>query len=195
MFTMIKRANQARVELLSETDAINSNLVILAETQNQTSDVLAENVTHVLANIANAAQEGDELKLMHQNSIAAFLAGVEMLAQRLPEASPEKLTMAMRVLAAASVDPEGYVTYATTPIAQLGARSPDLMQKYRKIVDGYVQSVSRGSPDGTKLAQAARKLQMTIDRAIQLAQSSGSKNAPGETTFDPKIAAAQPAVG
>lgn len=192
MFSMIKTANRALAEAAATASYVQANLTVLAETQNQTAEILAENVTHVLANIANAAQQGEELKLMHTNSIAAFLAGVETLAQKLPDQSPDKSANALRVLAAASIDPDGYVTYATTPVAQLGARNEPVMQKYQKVVNDYVTSQSRGQPDGTQLAQLARKLQMNIDRAMRIAATnSGPKNAPGETTFTPDVAAAQ----
>lgn len=191
MFKLINKVNKARHEVQQVTENTHTNLTILAETQNQTADILAENVTQVLADIATAAQQGDELKLMHVDSIAAFMAGVEMLAHQLPEQSPEKATMTMRVLSAASVDPEGYVTYATTPVVQLGARNEPSMQKFNRMVRTYVQSQTQGRPDGTTLAQAARQLQANIERAMRTSQESQSKNLPGETTFDPNVVAAQ----
>lgn len=199
MYDMIKKANKARAERQMTNENVLTNLKVLAESSKQTSQVLAENVTSVLANIASTAQQGAELKLMHLNSIAAFLAGVETLAQRLPNSQDAtKTTNTLRVLAAVGIDPEGHVTYATTPVAQLGARNEQLMQKYQKIVNDYAQSQSRGQPDGKMLTQAARQLQVNIDRAMRQASGSGGQQAGsearGETSFSANKAAAQPAM-
>lgn len=199
MYDMIKKANKARAEIQSMNENVLTNLKTLAESSKQTSQVLAESVTSVLANIASTAQQGGELKLMHLNSIAAFLAGVETLAQRLPNSQDaNKTANTLRVLSAVGIGPDGNVTYATTPVAQLGARNEQLLQKYQKLVNDYAQSQSRGEPNGQQLTQATRQLQVAIDRAMRQASGSGGQQAGsqarGETSFSANKAAAQPAV-
>lgn len=130
--------------------------------------VLAENVTSVLANIAVAAEEGKPIDLMNQNSIPSFLAGVEAIANALPHSQEQdKKENTIRVLAAASIGRDGMVTYAVTPIAQLGARKDTLRAKYAQMVNAYAHTGDER--DGAILAQAVRQLQMKIDQAMRVA--------------------------
>lgn len=191
-FELHKSIEHLRATTALEIKTIRENFATLSKEP----QVLAEAVTNVLANIATAADEGEPLKLMHLNSIASFLAGVDTLSTALPNMKDEKKKQtALRVLAAVGIDADGYVTYATTPVAQLGARNADLLAKYTKLVQDYAQSQSRGSPDGKALATTTRGLQQQIDRSMRTA--AGSQVSPqdkGETTFDPSVAAAQPAM-
>lgn len=195
-FNMIKLATQTVVETRLVTENIRSNLAILAESQKQTAQVLAENVTHVLANIANAATQGEPIKLLHLDSLASFLSGVQLLAANLTtDPDAEKRSKTLRALAAAGIDPDGHVTYAVTPIAQYGARNEATLAKYKKMVQDYAQSQSRGQPDGQQLAATAKQLQTSIDRAMRIAANKkAGPEASGETSFSANKAAAQPAV-
>lgn len=169
---LIKQANALRNEEVRTNDTIVRNLHTIAESNETTAPVLAENVTHILANIASTAQEGAPLKLMHINSIAAFMAGVESLAKALPTSQDQtKVQNAIRYLQAAKVGPDGFVTTAVAPIAQMGARKSGLMSKYDQLVKDYVVSQSRGQPNGGQLAQAAKQLQTQIDQAMRTAAS------------------------
>lgn len=169
---LIKTANIQYNEKERLYDTIRRNVSVIAEEHNTTADVLVENVTHILANIASTAEEGAPLKLMHINSIAAFMAGVESLAKALPTSQDRvKVQNALRYLQASKVGPDGFVTTAVAPIAQLGARKPGLMSKYDQLIKDYIVSQSRGQPNGGQLAQAAKQLQMLIDQAMRTASS------------------------
>lgn len=175
---LIKSANTLRNKQQRIDETIRHNLSVLAKDQDTTGAVLAENVTHILANIASTASEGQPLKLMHLNSIAAFMAGVESIANALPNAQdPQRVQNTLRVLQAASVGKDGFVTTAVAPIAQLGARKADVMSKYDQMVKDYMLGVSRGQPNGSALTQAARQLQTSIDQAMRTAASTNAPQA------------------
>lgn len=132
--------------------------------------VLAENVISVLANIALTAEEGKPIDLMNQSTIPSFLAGVESIANALPHSQEQdKKENTIRVLAAASIGRDGMVTYAVTPIAQLGARKDTLRAKYAKLIQAYAHTGDQ--QDGAILAQAVRQLQMKIDQAMRVASA------------------------
>lgn len=176
-FPKIKQATKTLKEEAIAASNTMQMMVEYAQEGNVTVSELYENVTNILANIATTASEGRPLKLMHLNSIASFMAGVEAIAKALPTTQDEaRKQNTLRVLAAAGVQPDGTVSYATTPIAQLGARKQDLQGKYAAMVQDYAQSTARGEPAGMELAQAARMLQTQIDRAMRQATSSGQQN-------------------
>lgn len=193
-FNLHKAIEQLRSSTAKEIEQIRENFNNFGQEKQLNPALLAENVTEVLANIAIAAEEGEPLKLMHLNSIAAFLAGVDTLATKLPSMKDEtKKQNVLRVLAAVGIDGEGYVTYATTPVAQLGARDENLLAQYSKLVQDYAQSQSRGRADGKLLAQTTRGLQQKIDKSMrQATANTQGPQANGETSFDPSVAAAQP---
>lgn len=167
---LIKSANATRIQTLVVENMIRSNLSTIAEQQNTQVDTLVESVTHILANIAATASDGAPLKLMHLKSIAAFMAGVEAIATALPKMQDQaKVKNIIHHLQSTSVGPDGFVTTATAPIAQLGTRKPELMAKYDHIIKEYVVGSSRGQADGRQLMQAARKLQGSIDQAMRAA--------------------------
>lgn len=170
--SLIKTAAASQTERARTDSSIRSSLRVIAEQADMTSQQLTEAVTHILANIAQTSAEGAPLKLMHLNSIAAFMAGVEAIAKALPNAQdPSKVQNTLRYLQASKVGPDGFVTTATAPIAQLGARKQDLMAKYDKMVKDYALSVSRGQANGQELSSAAKQLQQSIDQAMRVATS------------------------
>lgn len=158
-------ANKLRAINLS-IQHIQSYIQGLAEAQDMTPVALSESVTNILANIAVTAEEGKPLQLMHTDSIASFMAGVEAISQSLPVSQDQtKRENTLRVLAAAAVGPDGNVSYAATPIAQLGARKEELRNKYLQLVNAYAAG---SNPEaGKALAQAARMLQQQIDQAMR----------------------------
>lgn len=179
---LIKSANTLHNKQVQTDTTIRYNMSVLAESQASTPEVLSENVTHLLANIASTASAGSPLKLMHLNSIAAFLAGVESIANALPNAQDQtRVEKTLRVLQAAAVGADGFINSAVTPIAQLGARKTDLMSKYDQMVKDYMLGVSRGQPDGTQLSQAAKQLQTMIDQAMNTAKTNTQANSPAAT--------------
>jgi len=199
-FNLIKSVNQALTEQIDAATTMFTNLLEFAKIEGENPGVLIENVTNVLANIATTAAENKPIQLMNANSIAAFLSGVDILSQKLPNLQDAtKKANSLRALAAVNVDPSGEVTYATVPIARLGAQDQNMYAKYQKIVNDYEQSTAIGKPNGKALQQAARVLQMKIDQAMRQAaagqggQQAGSE-ARGETTFSANKAAAQPGV-
>ncbi len=175
---LIKSANSNRSAQLLQTNTIRSTLRIIAEEQDLTAQQLSENVTHILANIAQTTADGAPIKLMHLNSVAAFMAGVEAIAKALPNAQdPGKVQNTLRYLQAAKVGSDGFVTTAVAPIAQLGVRKQELMAKYDKMVKDYALSVSRGQANGQELSAAAKQLQQSIDQAMRVATSTAAPQA------------------
>jgi hypothetical protein len=169
-FNLIKAANQLDTSVKKTDKIIRSNFQTLAEAEETSAQLLAEGVTHLLSYIANTAAGGKPLKAMHIDSVSAFLAGVEAIATALPKSQDVLRTQnTLRVLAQVGFGPDGELTTAAAPVAQLGARKPDLRDKYAKLVQDYSLSSSKGQPDGSALAQATKKLQVMIDRAMRQA--------------------------
>jgi hypothetical protein len=169
-FNLIKSASTADKASKSQVDAIITNLSTIAEHKNTTMQQLGENVTHLLANIASKADAGEPIKLMHINSVGAFLAGVEAIAQALPSSpDPVKRENSLRILATAGIGAGGKINDETFPIVNLGARKEERHKQMTKIVSDYMDSQVRGEPNGRELAQIARKLQMDVDRAMRSA--------------------------
>lgn len=165
-FKLIKPAATKLRALNLSIQHIQSYIHGLAESQQMEPAALTESVTNLLANIATTAASGQPLKLMHTDSIASFMAGVEAISQSLPVSQDQtKRENTLRVLAAAAVGPDGNVTYAATPIAQLGARKPELRDKYLQLVNAYASSGDEQA--GKALASAARMLQQQIDQAMR----------------------------
>lgn len=132
--------------------------------------ILPEDVTHILANIASTASAGKPLKIMHLNSIASFLAGVDIIANALPISQDEqRKANTLRVLAAVNVGPDGFITSQAAPIAQLGARNQAKHDYYADLVTQYMNGVESGQPEGQQLIMVAKKLQQQIDQAVRLA--------------------------
>lgn len=174
--SLIQAAANTKASRDHRTQVIHSSFAILAEQQGTTAQAVAESVTHILANIAATAQEGTPLKLMHLDSIAAFMAGVEAIANALPNAQDtNKVQNTIKYLQAAKVGADGFVTTATAPIAQAGIKHRELMSKYSQMVKDYTLGASRGQANGAELVSAAKQLQTQIDQAMRVA-SSGSQN-------------------
>lgn len=136
--------------------------------------VLGEDVTHVLANIAAKAGAGDEIQAASAASLASFMAGVELIAQKLPTSSNENSKKSvLSVMANMQINPDGTITTNVQPVAEYGARkNPQAFAKYETLFKKYEQSLSQGAPDGTQLVQAAKRLQHEIDRALHTAMAS-----------------------
>lgn len=195
-FDMIKKAHALNKHQTKMNEAIRKNLTVLAEQHSTTASTLTESVTNVLANLATTTSAGEPFKVMHLDSIASFLAGVETIANALPSSQDElKKQNTLRALAAAAIGPDGNVTYAVTPIAQLGARNQELRSKYVKLVQDYTMSADRGQPDGRSLTMAIRQLQLNIDQAMRQASSSvrqGPQAAASDTRPPAKAGPSQP---
>jgi hypothetical protein len=126
--------------------------------------VLPESVTHVLSNIAVKAEEGQPIALADAKSVAAFMAGVEIIASKLPQADEAKRENTIRRLAAMSVGPDGLISTNCVPVAEVGSKYPNLVKTYLHIIQQYTVT-----KDGQELANAAKKLKLEIGRAIGLA--------------------------
>lgn len=163
-FNLIKTANTQLVELRNEVASICEAFSAIAKERNVSVQHLAESVTHILANIAQTAQAGKPIRLMHLNSVAAFMAGVDAIAQGLPNAKDQdKKRNTIRALAVAAIGPDGEINDATFPIIDLGARKEDLKTKYAALLQNYV----RNPKNGQELSLAARQLQLAVDRAMR----------------------------
>lgn len=163
---LIKAATDQMLREAAEGEQILSNLAEMADITGTDVNVLGESVTSLLANIAVKAEQGEPIDLMHVNSVAAFMAGVEAIADALPTATDEdKKQNTLRVLATAAIE-DGTANRATYPIVNLGARKTNRHKSYLRIIQDYMASVTQGDPQGQILTRAARILQMKIDRAI-----------------------------
>lgn len=166
--TLIKRAVSANKAELTEIQSINSSLQIVAETQKTTYAIVAESVTHILANITNTIEQGKPLQLLHINSLAAFLAGVEAIANALPTSqSEQRVQNTLRVLAVAGLNQYGDINGATIPIVNLGARKEELKAKYLALLQAYLNSQNQGRPNGVQLNTSIRQLRMSVERAMR----------------------------
>lgn len=132
-------------------------------------DVLVEDVTHVLANIATKAGSGEEIQAASAESLGAFMAGVEALAQKLPTTSNEAAKKkVISIMANMQINPDGTITTNVQPVAEYGIRmNASSAAKYSKLFRSYENTISQGNPDGIQLVQAAKRLQQEIDRALR----------------------------
>lgn len=131
--------------------------------------VLMEDVTHVLANIASKAGSGEEIQAASAESLGAFMAGVEALASRLPQSSNENAKKkVISIMANMQINPDGTITTNVQPVAEYGIKTnADKAAKYTSLFRSYENTVSQGNPDGRMLVQAAKQLQIEIDRALR----------------------------
>lgn len=132
--------------------------------------VMIENVTHVLANISNKAANGEEISLASQDSIAAFLAGVEVVADRLPQSTADdnKTQSLVRTLNQCGVESDGTINTSCVPVAEIGAKFPDVRKKYYRLLALYNMSLERGrGVANDSLTRAVKVLQHRIDSAMR----------------------------
>lgn len=187
--TMIERAHNQRKKIDETNAAIVIQFQQLAEKTSVELHVLYESVTHLLSNIATKAETGEPIKLMHANSVGAFLAGVETIANALPTSTDEtKRENTLRVLAKAGMGPNGLINDFTFPIVNLGARNESRHKQMTQLVVDYMNSQIRGEPNGRRLAQVARQLQQGVDRAMRSAAAPRSiaQAGPSRTGSSPR---------
>ena len=162
-FNLIRTAQKLTEQASSQDAMIKAHLVQIAESKKLDLTTVTESVMSLLANIAVKAEQQQPIELMHQNSVAAFLAGVETIARALPTATDEeKKQNTLRALAVAGLGADGTINDATFPIINLGARKADLHKSWAEKLKQYV-----ATGDGTQLAQSVRQLQMSVDRAMR----------------------------
>jgi hypothetical protein len=162
-FNLIRTAQKLAVDTRDTNTAIQAHMDVIAESTKLSVKVISESVLSLLANVAVKAEQGQKIDLMHQNSVAAFLAGVEAIALALPSSTDEqKKQNTLRALAVAGLGEDGTVNDATFPIVNLGARKPELHAKWGDKLKQYI-----ASGEGAQLAQAVRQLQMNVDRAMR----------------------------
>lgn len=167
-FDMIKAADTIRAQMIEESTNIVAHLAAIAQVKGKTLDFVAESAMSLLANIAVTADSGKPIKLMHTNSVAAFLAGVETIAQALPKTDDEiKKQNTLRALAVSGIGDDGSVNDATFPIVNLGARKEAVHQKWAQMVGDYVKTQASGQPQGEALSRAVRQLQQKVDMAMR----------------------------
>ena len=161
-FKLLDSVHTQSKEIVEHHDAVMQRL--------QNINVLAEDVTHVLANIANKAGSGEEIQAASAESLGAFMAGVEALAQKLPMSANENAKKkVISIMANMQINPDGTITTNVQPVAEYGLRmNATKASKYASIFKAYENALSQGNPDGTALVQAAKRLQQEIDRALRM---------------------------
>lgn len=164
---LIKAAEKQYLEVESVNETVRSSLATLSEQSGISVAALTEAITHVLANIAATVSQGKEVQMMNSKSLAAFLAGVDLVASMLPKVNDAQRTNTLRTLTAVNVGPDGLITTDGATIAQLGTKDPSRIQKYTNMVNQYVVSQRSGKPDGDALVKTVRQLQMVVDRAMR----------------------------
>jgi len=136
--------------------------------------VLTEDVTHVLAAIATAANSNKPLQMASAESLAAFLAGVEMLSQKLPSSKNEQTKQSvLRLMANIRINPDQSLSTNVQPIVDLGASNPSIMKRYVNILKMYEYHPDQDSAEA--VSRAARLLQGEIDRALRMVMSQQRK--------------------
>lgn len=174
-----------KFKLLNTVHAVTKELVEHSQMVMQRLNemqVLGEDVTHVLANIAAKASAGEEIQAASAASLASFMAGVELIAQKLPTTSNEQAKKSvLSVMANMQINPDGTITTNVQPVAEYGARkNQQAMSKYETLFTKYEHSLAQGAPDGAQLVQAANRLQVEIDRALRTAMA--AKNVANTST-------------
>lgn len=151
-----------------ELECIRKNLTVIAEEADRTVDVVTESITHVLANLAVTADQGKPIELLHLNSVAALLAGVEALATALPQIPDSaRKQNTIRALANAKIEADGHISDHVFPVVELGSRKEDLQRKYAGILQAYSRDQIEGKPDSSQLVRIIRQLQQKIDAAMR----------------------------
>lgn len=164
-----------RLNLIIEAEAkrvvtknILETLEEVAVTSGTKSEFLVEAITHVLRNISNAVKNRNPINVMNADSLANFLAGVEVLASGLPEAKNEKKkALAVRLLKNIQIGSDGLVTTQAAPIASLGSNYSSIVAKYRDLIQEYLKGIKTGETKNTNLENAVNKLSYAIDQAMR----------------------------
>lgn len=134
--------------------------------------VMAESVLHVLANIAAKAEGGQPVEAASAESLASFMAGVEALAQRLPDVRNEKTKRSiLSIMSNAGINPDGTVTANVQQVAELGKGQKELYTRYIRAFKMYELSLQRNRPAGQQLARAAKRVQQIVDQAVRVSTS------------------------
>lgn len=156
-YGLIKQAQAA----IDSQSTLVENITSLAQESNTTSQKVCESITQVLAGLAQNP------KMMNPKSIAALMAGVEKLSTGLASSQDDtKKQFTLKTLANAAMRRDqmqqgALPNDAVVKIAQFGAKSQDLVQKYEQLVQNPAE-----------LSRSLKQLQMTIDRAMQQGQQS-----------------------
>ena len=172
--SLIAQINASLNTQLQESATMKGNYVALAEAANCEANALEESVTNLLANLAQNIEDGKPITVMMQNTCGAFLAGVDLLAQAMPQSMDmNKAVNAVRVLNAIEVEADGMANKAIMPVVKLGAQDKNKTHEYAKLVVGYNQR-ARGSENqelgpavSHVLLRHVRRLQQKIDQAMR----------------------------
>lgn len=175
---------QHRDHTISTTYAnLVEHLTPVAKSANVSFETLVETVTQVLANFAAKASEGQPIVALSDiNSLSAFLAGVEAIANNLPKTQNQQTkTLALQILNTIAIGQDQKVTpSALSPIIGQGAKYPDLVNNYKRVVQTYFTSLDQNRPNGAELVKAVKALQQNIDTAMRTVQAAGNKPSNGQ---------------
>lgn len=123
-----------KFKLLSDIQSSQTAILEYADSvakQLNEMEVLAESVLNILANISNKAGAGEEIQAASAESLAAFMAGVEALANQLPSVENEKTKKSiLSIMSNVGINPDGTVTTNIESVAILGKKYPELYKKY-----------------------------------------------------------------
>lgn len=135
-------------------------------------EVLGESVLQLLANISTKASAGQTIDAASAESLAAFMAGVEALANQLPKVENDKTKRSiLSLMSNIGVNQDGTATTNIDGVASFGHRYPDLYKKYIRAFKIYELSLQRNRPAGQPLERAAKRLQQQVDQAIRVSTS------------------------
>lgn len=151
-----------------ETSNIRYNLKMICERADVTVQQVTEAITHVLANLINTIEQNKPITLLHINSVADLLAGVDALSTALPAATDKtRVANTVRILSNVAVGKDGELNQSAVPIINYGAKATKLRQEYRQMLNAYAKDVeSAQSTNHSDLLKQIRLLRQNIDRAM-----------------------------
>lgn len=165
-FNLLKAAAEATDAQHQQNEIIRQGFALISESEGIEPAFLCEKVTHVIMNLLADVEQGKDFKIMHSRSVASFLAGVERISNALPTLDDLRKERTIKMMTAASIGTDGYVTHDVALISQLGLKHEQLYNKYLRLVTDYINSVEQGKPNNAQLSRAVRALRMKVDQAM-----------------------------
>ena len=166
MLKLIKEAHTKDVTATKSASIYLENVSTLATELKETPAQINESITHVLANIAMSVQSGKpvntDLAYGRHDTLAAFLAGAEMLASQ-----PKVSDGTKRFFVAVAVR-NGQMTHmdAVAKVSQIGQERNQ--QRKQQLTAAIQQYNETGDKQAAKtILDSVGKLRMAVDRALQ----------------------------
>lgn len=166
MLKLIKEAHTRDMVATQSTETYATNIVDVAAALKESVQTVNESITHALANIAMSVQSGKpvntNLAYGRHDTLAAFIAGVELLA-----AQPKVSDGSRRFFAAVTVR-NGQMTHldAVAKVSQIGQEKNQ--QKKQVLAAAIAQYNETGDKQAAKtILDAVGRVRMAVDRALQ----------------------------